>query len=132
LTRASFDWIRSFYRQVIVDSNDLYALITSIVVNDLGKDPQLASDYFKLTGEDISDLNHDAILLKACEVGLVKSLSHLPPCDKDDIIHGMQLGASFNFGQLAQAETVPACLLGLKRMKKAPTQFPSSFHGAAA
>lgn len=117
LTRASFDWICSFYKHVILNSNDLYVLITSIVINDLGKDPQLASDYFNLTGEDISDLNHDAILLKACESGLVNSLAHLPPCDKDDILRGMQLSASFNFGQLAQAENVPACLSGLEQMK---------------
>lgn len=127
LTRASFEWIRSFYMQTVVTPNDLFTLVVSIVVNDLGKDPQLASDYHKLTGEDISDLNHDSILLKACDAGLVKSLAFLSPQDKDDIVRSMHLGASFNFGQLAQAENAPACLSGLLLMKGRSRSFHLRF-----
>jgi hypothetical protein len=127
LTRASFEWIRSFYTQTVVTPNDLFTLIASIIVNDLGKDPQLASDYHKLTGEDISDLNHDAILLKACNAGLVKSLAFLSTQDKNDVVLSMHLGASFNFGQLAQAENAPACLSGLLQMKGRTRSFQLRF-----
>ncbi|KAJ5656055.1 hypothetical protein N7507_008005 [Penicillium longicatenatum] len=117
LNRESFDWIRKFYSEVIVDADALYTLITSIVINDLGKDPQLASDYQNITGKDITDLNHDEILRKAVTVGLVQSLENLPAQYNDDVVRGIELGATFNFGQLAQAENVPACLSGLLLMK---------------
>lgn len=127
LTRESFLWIRQFYQQVIVDSDALYALITSIIINDLGKDPQLASDYQRATGIDISNSNHDAILLKACDAGLVDSLRKLPSQYKSDIVRAIALGATFNFGQLAQAENVPVCLSGLPQMKDSPRSFQLRF-----
>ncbi|KAJ6102901.1 hypothetical protein N7486_005328 [Penicillium sp. IBT 16267x] len=127
LSRESFEWIRKFYSEVIVDADALYTLITSIVINDLGKDPQLASDYQNITGIDIADLNHDAILLKAFTIGLVQSLEHLPVQYKDDLVRGIELGATFNFGQLAQAENVPACLSGLLLMKDSPRCFQLRF-----
>ncbi|KAJ5519590.1 hypothetical protein N7463_000043 [Penicillium fimorum] len=117
LTRESFDWICEFYTQIITDANALFTLITSIIINDLGKDPQLASGCYKKTGVDVSTLNHDAILLVACKAGLVPSLDKLPDQDRDDLFQAIELGATFNFGQLAQAENAPACLSGLPRMK---------------
>ncbi|KAK9855087.1 hypothetical protein MYU51_003511 [Penicillium brevicompactum] len=117
LTRASFDWIREYYAQVITNGRSLAALITSIILNDLGKDPQLASDCCAQTGVDISCLNHNAILFEACKAGLLTKLDELPDQDRDDIIRGIELSATFNFGQLAQAENVPACLTGLLKME---------------
>jgi len=127
LSRESFEWIRKFYNEVIVDADALYTLITSIIINDLGKDPQLAFDYQNITDIDIADLNHDAILLKAFTVGLVQSLEKLPAQYKDDLVRGIELGATFNFGQLAQAENVPACLSSLLLMKDSPRCFQLRF-----
>lgn len=127
LTRESFDWIRRFYAEVVVDADALYALITSMIINDLGKDPQLAVDYQRVTARDIADCSHDAILLKACHEGLVPSLGRLPSQYKDDLIRAIELGATFNFGQLAQAENVPACLVGLLRMRDSPRCFQLRF-----
>lgn len=127
LTKDSFEWIEHFYQEVVTDSDALYALIASIIINDLGKDPQLALDYQALTGIDISDLNHDAILLKACQVKLIKTLERLPFQYRKDIIQGLELGATFNFGQMAQAENVPACLSGLHLMKERPHCFRMRF-----
>ena len=127
LKRESFDWIRKIFRKGITSPTDLYALVMSMVVNDLGKDPQLASDYHGMTGEDISGVNHDMILLKAVKVGLVRCLDRLSPSYKADIIRGMELGAEFNFGQLAQAENSPACLSGLLDMKGQPRAFEVRF-----
>ncbi|KAI1477708.1 hypothetical protein F4774DRAFT_388285 [Daldinia eschscholtzii] len=117
LSRQSFQWIHDFYADSISNPNELYALITSIVVNDIGKDEQLASDYEKKTGENIASLNHDMILLKAVEAGILGCLDRLSEEDRTDIIRGMELGAEFNFGQLAQAENAPACLSSLAKMK---------------
>ncbi|CAP92592.1 hypothetical protein E8E15_005115 [Penicillium rubens] len=117
LTRTSFDWIRGLYTQLIKDANALFTLITSIIINDIGKDPQLATDCHAKTGVDFSTLNHDAILLVACKAGLVPSLDQLPGQYRDDVLRAIELGATFNFGQLAQAENAPASLSGLHRMK---------------
>ncbi|KXG46584.1 uncharacterized protein PGRI_054400 [Penicillium griseofulvum] len=127
LTRTSFDWIREFYMQLVTDANTLFTLITSIIINDLGKDPQLASDCHAKTGVDFSTLNHDAILLVACKAGLVPSLDKLQDQDKDDVLRAIELGATFNFGQLAQAENAPACLSGLPRMKGHDRSFQLRF-----
>lgn len=117
LTRASFHWIRNFYAQVTTNADTLFTLITSIIINDLGKDPQLASDCYAETGVDVSTLNHDAILLEALKAGLVPSLAQLSDQGRSDICRAIELGANFNFGQLAQAENAPASLTGLLRMK---------------
>ncbi|KAF3055768.1 hypothetical protein GL218_06869 [Daldinia childiae] len=117
LSRQSFEWISNFYADSIANPNELYALITSIVVNDIGKDEQLASEYQKKTGENIASMNHDMILLKAVEAGILGCLDRLSAEDKADIMRGMELGAEFNFGQLAQAENAPACLISLEKMK---------------
>ena len=127
LTRESFAWIRKLFAKGIKTPTDLYALITSVVVNDLGKDPQLASDYHDRTGKDVSGLNHDMILLKAVKLGLVQNLNRLTSRHKNDIIRGLELGAEFNFGQLAQAENVPACLSGLSYMKSQTRAFEIRF-----
>ena len=127
LARPSFDKMREIFMTRLKLPIDLYALLAYVVVNDLGKDPQLASDYYSKTGEDISDLNHDIILLKAMEAGLVPSIDRLPEEYKDEIIAGIRLGAEFNPGQLVQAENVPACLSGLLDMRGHEGQFKFHF-----
>ncbi|KAI0473200.1 hypothetical protein GGR56DRAFT_667398 [Xylariaceae sp. FL0804] len=131
LSRAGFGWLREFCcggDDALLDGpDDLYALLLSLVVNDLGKDPQLARDVARATGggeeddehEDVSvvsALNHDAILLRAVRAGLVACLDRLPPRQRADLVRGIELCAEFNFGQLAQAENAPACLASLSRV----------------
>jgi hypothetical protein len=117
LTRASFDWIRQFYTETITDANELFTLITSVIINNLGKDPQLASDCRAETRNDISALNHVAILLVACKAGLVPSLAQLPDQNRDDVLRAIEVGTTFSFGQFAQTENAPACLSSLRRLK---------------
>ena len=113
LKHDSFEWLRQRFKDRLITSDDLYALLVSIIINDLGKDPQLALDYETRTGHNIARLNHDLIILKAVDAGLVPCLDHLSAKHRSEIIAGLKLGATFNFGQLAQAENVPACLSGL-------------------
>ncbi|TGJ81883.1 hypothetical protein E0Z10_g6902 [Xylaria hypoxylon] len=127
LTRESFNWMRHLFKAGLQSDDDFTALLTSIVINDLGKDPQLASDYRAKTGEDISAQNHDRIVLKAAEAGLVPSLNRLPREHKDDILRSMKLGAELNFGQLAQAENVPVCLTSLFELRGHPRVFELCF-----
>jgi hypothetical protein len=127
LKRESFNWMCKIFTNGINSPADFHALITSIVVNDLGKDPQLATDYYDKTGEDISDLNHDMILLKAVKDGLIQCLDRLTPEHKANVILGMELGAEFNFGQLAQAENAPFCLTKLAMMMGKERAFEQRF-----
>ncbi|KAJ0278018.1 hypothetical protein CBS470a_009988 [Colletotrichum nupharicola] len=129
LTRPSFDWVRAVFMKRLECPEDLCALLVYIVINDLGKDPQLATDYLSKTGEDISSLNHDIILLKAVKagLGLVPSVDSLSQRHKNEIIRGIQLGAEFNPGQLAQAENAPACLSSLVRMRGREEEFRFHF-----
>ncbi|RDW86096.1 uncharacterized protein DSM5745_02738 [Aspergillus mulundensis] len=117
LSRESFDWIRDLYALVITYAESpgdaLYTLLTLIITNDLGKDPELACEYRSITGTDISDSNHDAILLKAYEAGLIPSLDRLPGPYKQAALSGLKLASKFNLGQLAQAENAPVCFSAL-------------------
>ncbi|KAL5337361.1 hypothetical protein BJX70DRAFT_370187 [Aspergillus crustosus] len=122
LPKESFTWLRYLYTTTITTPESLYTLITLIITNDLGKDPQLAIDYHAKTGIDISHLNHDEILLRAYKADLIPALSTLTPESKSDAIKGIELGATFNFGQLAQAENAPVSLssvLSLRENKQA-------------
>lgn len=127
LARSSFDWLRNVFRKRLERSEDVYALLVYIMVNDLGKDSQLASDVFCKTGEDIAALNHDIILVKAVEAGLVPCVDSLPQRHKDEIVRGIRLGAEFNPGQLAQAENAPACLSSLLEMRGHRSEFDFHF-----
>ncbi|EGX48786.1 hypothetical protein AOL_s00079g425 [Orbilia oligospora ATCC 24927] len=105
LTRESFNWISTFFHNRIDDSSsdDIYSLITSIIINDLGKSESLITEFQRVTNINISKLNHDMILYQVVNKypHLVPSISKLPPPRKADLILGIQLGAEFNFGQLA-------------------------------
>lgn len=127
LSHKSFEWMHIFFTEAISQPDDLYMLITSMVVNDLGKDSSLALEYRDQTGEDITSLNHDIILIKAVKAGFVKCLDRLGKQDREDIIRGMELGSEFNFGQLAQAENAPACLSGLLAMRDLDKAFKYRF-----
>ncbi|KAF3287355.1 hypothetical protein TWF970_007081 [Orbilia oligospora] len=107
LTRESFNWISTFFHNRIDDSSsdDIYSLITSIIINDLGKSESLITEFQRVTNINISKLNHDMILYQVVNKypHLVPSISKLPPPRKADLILGIQLGAEFNFEPVFQA-----------------------------
>ncbi|KAK5344386.1 hypothetical protein LTS03_011816 [Exophiala xenobiotica] len=116
LRRESFAWLRDIYLKGLQTSEDIYTLITSMVINDLGKDPNLAEDYAQKKGLDISKVNHDMILYHAVQAGMVPALDRLTEENKKCLLIGIKLGSDFNFGQLAQAENAPASLASLADM----------------
>ncbi|KAI5852055.1 hypothetical protein GGS23DRAFT_591364 [Durotheca rogersii] len=127
LSRESFAWMHNFYEESIRTPTELYALITSVVVNDVGKDDELSRRYMEKTGEDISALNHDMILLKAVRADLLTCFERLPPEDLDNIIRNIELAAEFNLAQLAQAENAPASLGSLLKMRGHSQSFKLRF-----
>ncbi|KAL2844582.1 hypothetical protein BJY01DRAFT_248092 [Aspergillus pseudoustus] len=139
MQRDSFDWIRKLYREVITGSNEesdsgfdplelrpepemLYTLVTSVIINDLGKSAGLEADLKKEVGggdgdgeDDVEHVNHDLLIHQVIQRApqLIPCLDSLAPSHRADLELGIELGAYFNFGQLAQAENVPASLVGL-------------------
>ena len=116
MKRESFKWIQQIFTDGLHESADLYALVMSMVINDLRKDPNLVKVYHNKSSINIENINHDAILERAVDSVMVPCLSRLTAANQVDLLLGIKLGAEFNFGQLAQAENVPACLSSLTDM----------------
>lgn len=117
LTLESFRWLRNYFHANLNTSADLFSLILSMVVNDLGKDPALATDYHDRTNQALNGANHDVILLEAAREGMVPCLQYLDEPNRVDIMLGLELGSELNAAQLAQAENVPVNLEGLLIMQ---------------
>ena len=67
------------------------------------------------------------IFLRAVDAGMVHCLDRLPAKQREDLMLGFRIGAEFNFGQLAQAENVPACLESLRDMRGHDRAFEMRF-----
>lgn len=119
LSQASFDWICQLFEDGLKNADDIYLLITSMVINDLGKSPTLATDYQHITQACISRENHDMILYRVMkeQPRLIPSLLQLSAEDFQDLLLRAELQSEFNIGQLIQAENAPVSLSGLRMMK---------------
>jgi hypothetical protein len=117
LQRDSFEWLQELFRRGIRNDRDLFPLVLSMVINDLGKDPNLEEDLYGVKGPSVQGMNHDLILLEAVEMGMVPCLDLLDDTQRWDVMLGLELGSELNAGQLAQAENVPINLEGLIRMR---------------
>ena len=127
LKRDSFEWLRQNFKAGLKSPEDIYALVVTMIINDLGKDPDLAEEYANLKNIDISKVNHDMILSLAVDADLVPALNRIEDHHRQDIVKGIKLGSDFNFGQLAQAENAPASLAGLLGMSGQSRAFEVRF-----
>lgn len=121
LNTVSFEWLRQHFHANLKSSEDVLQLVVSMLINDLGKDPNLRTDlawHFAKEGRTLDDQNHDALLYEAANVpGMIKCLSLLNDNQRRDLILGLELGSELNAGQLAQAENVPINLEFLKELQ---------------
>ena len=115
LRPESFEKLRRLFQEGLQDSKDIYALLVAMVVNDLGKDPDLSEDVIAGTGD--SKQNHDMIVYAAAQANMIPLLDDFDAARKADLILGLQFGSGLNAAQLAQAENVPANLKGALLMK---------------
>jgi len=127
LTEGSFRWLREYFTDHLQTPTDLFTLVLSMVVNDLGKDPSLVHDHLKQANFSLLGSNHDTILLEAARAGLVRCLEYLDDEQKGKVMLGLELGSELNAGQLAQAENVPVNLSGLLVMQDHEPAFHLKF-----
>ncbi|KAL4794682.1 hypothetical protein BDV19DRAFT_399294 [Aspergillus venezuelensis] len=123
LTRESFDEIRALFENGLKCSEDLVTLVTTIIINDLGKAPSLALEFEQLCrkqgGTGDAGGNHDMLLYNVTRdaPGLIPCISRMPSSHREILMRGLQLGATLNFGQVAQAESPAVSLVMLEWMR---------------
>ncbi|KAB8077289.1 hypothetical protein BDV29DRAFT_168423 [Aspergillus leporis] len=116
LKEETFKKFRDLARGILDNSpDDLLASVVSLILGDIGKDPELKRWVNEYGGKKI---NHDLVLLRAIELGqFSKSLGLLPDNKREDLILGVRVGAALNIPQLTQGENVPGSLRGILMLR---------------
>lgn len=120
LCQESFWELRAIFMQNLRTDEDVYALIVSTIINDLGKDPNMATrvaPYLpKISEHDRKHMNHDTLIYHAAKNGQLDLLNGFDQSSSlyRILLKGLELGAEVNIAQLAQAENVPGSLTNLK------------------
>lgn len=127
LQAESFAKLRGLFSRCLQSQADILALITAIMINDLGKDPRLAGDIAAATGQPIPTSNHDALVYAAAKAGIVPCIRELDASHQEDIMLGLRCGSRLNVAQLAQAESVPGSLQDVLILKGHPRAFDIKF-----
>ena len=117
LQRETFAKLHKLFKDGLKEQADLYNLLTSTIINDLGKDPALAEDVSKITGLPPNAINHDRVIYEAAKADVIPCIRRLDLKHKEELFLGLKLGSTLNGAQLAQAENVPGNLEGLLEMK---------------
>jgi hypothetical protein len=117
LKLETFEKLHKLFKEGLPEKADLFNLLTSTIINDLGKDPALAEDVAQITGLPAHAINHDMVIYEAAKADLIPCIRRLDPKHKEELFLGLRLGSTLNGGQLAQAENVPGNLEGLLEMK---------------
>jgi len=114
LTRETFNKIQAYVKRVLPNEQAVDAMITSMVINDLGKIKAFVEKTKRETG--IEDVDHDNILLAALKKNPTVSPAYVKLLPKFQQIIMRGLEAKFNLGQFVQSENVAASLDGMKSL----------------
>ena len=117
LSKTTFEKIRTYTKSIIQTKDDLDAITTYLIINDLGKIHSVIDEIKEKL--NIESVDHDDLLFEG-----LKNIEHLSPSfDKlskeyqDIILDG--LSTKFNFGQFIQSENLPYNLpIGMNSNKK--------------
>jgi hypothetical protein len=111
LRQATFQAFHDRALPALKKPDDVMALIVSLILGDLGKDPGLERKVSERLGEEV---NHDEVLDKAIEFGWISGpLGLLSDTGRNNVIKGVKLGAKLNIPQMTQGENVPGSLQGI-------------------
>jgi hypothetical protein len=121
MTRENFNELRAYTRSILKTPEDIDAMITYMVINDLGKIKSIVGEIEKRAG--IKDVDHDNLLLIALEnhPDLSPSFARLSSATQQKMIRGLR--PKFNIGQFIQGENLAASLSGLKGLDKESLDF---------
>ncbi len=127
LSLESFSQLRSYVLATLKTPEDFDAMIVMILTNDLGKIKRYHELTEKAVGRAVVD--HDEVLF----VGfgewpeISPNFMRLSSEKKSWILDGLRMGSNLNIGQFAQAENLPANLLGVKALAGKPEAFEFKF-----
>ncbi|KAE8349591.1 hypothetical protein BDV28DRAFT_140945 [Aspergillus coremiiformis] len=118
LSKQTFNRFREMARECLKEPDDILALVVSLMLGDVGKDPNLEAMVNETDGKKT---NHDQILARAIELGCFrKALGLLPDAKKQEVILGVKVGAKLNIPQLTQGENVPGSLQSILMLRGHP------------
>ena len=117
LKPETFERLHKLFKGCLQERADHFNLLTSTIINDLGKDPALAEDVSNITGLPAHAINHDMVIYEAAKADIIPCIRRLHPKHKQELFLGLRLGSTLNGAQLAQAENVPGNLEGLLNMR---------------
>lgn len=131
LSQNTFQELRNRVLPSWSDPDHLLALIVALIVGDMGKDPYLAEEILMARDGDTNKANntethdnHDECLAQAVACGILnKPLSRLSEARRNDLILGIDVGATLNIPQLTQGENVPASLQPILKFRGHPEAF---------
>lgn len=105
LSREKFKEIREYTKGIIKTEEDLEAIITYLIINDLGKVKNVVEHIQSETG--CYTVDHDDILYQGLEKvpGVSPSFDKLDERYKQLILNGLR--TKFNMGQFIQSENLP-------------------------
>lgn len=125
LTPESFQRLRALLADSCPNPEATHALLVAIVINDLGKNEDLARLVTSITGKTFQ--NHDDVVYAAAAAHLLPSIEAMEPSLQSDLLLGLELGSRLNIGQFAQAECVIASLEGILIMRGRSRAFALKF-----
>lgn len=112
LSRQSFNELCSFFKERLQSSQEVYALLVAVVLDDLGKSRGLVDS---VKGSETRKLeNHSDILTEAVRSGEISLLKTVPESMSKIIMGSIYMEGELNIAQLVQAENVPASLTVIK------------------
>ena len=115
-----FQTLRKLFMENLRNEKDVYALLVSTVVNDLGKDPDLPKQVQPLLQGlgYTSEPNHDLVAyIAAIHTNLLPLIDEAKDTPYYDILlRGLLFGSEINIAQLAQGENVPGNLRNVKQI----------------
>ena len=117
LRRESFDQLRELFMAGLKTEDDVYALLVAIVVNDLGKDPDMPKQVTQFLQEYPPNPNHDMIVYIAARHGMLPLINESEgTTSHKKLMQGLLFGSEVNIAQLAQAESAPGTLKHVKEI----------------
>jgi hypothetical protein len=121
LSQQSFDELCANTRRVLPDAEAVDAMVTYMVINDLGKIQSIVGQVESRLGTE--NVDHDKVLVSALEAHpeISPSFQRLSAQYQNLIINGLK--AEFNIAQFIQGENVAASLGGLAGLDQKSLDF---------